>query len=125
MQLDEYQVCGIFAPKLRILTITEGGVEISRASESSDGCQMMVFGDNLKHFDYVGEFLNECCFYNSFSLNNAEIHVCEYPFKRLRRTAYRFYKLLRGLSSVKHLLFVIICLRYVCFSFIDYNCLFI
>lgn len=93
----------IFAPKLRILTITEGGVEISRASESSDGCQMMVFGDNLKYFDYVGEFLNECCFYNSSSLKKAEIHVCEYLFKRLRRTAYRFYKLLRGLSSVKHL----------------------
>ncbi|XP_024198551.1 putative F-box/LRR-repeat protein At3g58880 [Rosa chinensis] len=93
----------IYTPKLLILTMIEGGVEVVRASKSSDGCQMMVFGDNLKQFNYKGEFLNECCICNSSSLNEAKIRVVDYSSKRLRRTAYRLYKLLRGLSTVKHL----------------------
>ncbi|XP_062014797.1 F-box protein At4g09920-like [Rosa rugosa] len=36
----------IYTPKLLILTMIKGGVEVARASKSSDGCQMMVVLDD-------------------------------------------------------------------------------
>ncbi|PQQ09830.1 hypothetical protein Pyn_27697 [Prunus yedoensis var. nudiflora] len=99
MNLKFVSIC---APKLLRLTITELNPQLSRGS---DGCQIMIFGVSLTYFYYRGKLLNEYCFYDSSSPNEAEIHLSYNFTKKLRPTAYRSYKLLRGLSSVKELVF--------------------
>ncbi|XP_062016400.1 F-box/LRR-repeat protein At3g26922-like isoform X2 [Rosa rugosa] len=87
----------ISAPKLLRFTIDEGDSQILRGS---DGCQIMVLGVRLAYFSYTGEFLDDYCFYNS-SANEALISLNS--IKRVQHVSYRLYKLLNGLSSVKHL----------------------
>ncbi|CAL8145286.1 unnamed protein product [Prunus armeniaca] len=99
MNLKFVSIC---APQLLRLTITELDPQLSKGS---DGCQIMIFGVSLTYFYYRGELLNEYCFYDSSSPNEAEIHLSYNFTKKLRPTAYRLYKLLRGLSSVKELVF--------------------
>ncbi|XP_070662524.1 F-box/LRR-repeat protein At4g14096-like [Malus domestica] len=53
--------------------------------------------------NYRGNLLNEHFFYNSALPNEALIHL-SYSGKKRRHIAYRFYKLLKGLSNVEDLI---------------------
>ncbi|KAB1221850.1 hypothetical protein CJ030_MR2G004000 [Morella rubra] len=67
-------------------------------------CEVMIFGDNLKGFVFDGEFFSEYYVRNALSLEQAEIKYDPIILdKRPKQVAYRLYKLLIGLSNVKHL----------------------
>lgn len=62
-----------------------------------------VVGDSLEYFYHRDEFLNEYIFCNSSAHDYAEIEFSCDSVERFKLLAYRLHKVLRGLSSVKHL----------------------
>ncbi|XP_023898990.2 F-box/LRR-repeat protein At3g59200 isoform X2 [Quercus suber] len=88
----------ISSPKLHCLVI----IDDEQNSNDEDGCQVMIFGPGLKTFTYHGPLCNDYCLYNSCSLERVVIDVCD-PGKTARQVAYRMYRLLSGLSTVKKL----------------------
>ena len=87
----------ISSPKLHCLVI----IDDEQNSNDEDGCQVMIFGPGLKTFTYCGPLCNDYCLYNSCSLERVVIN-CD-PGKTARQVAYRMYRLLSGLSTVKKL----------------------
>ncbi|KAM3749359.1 hypothetical protein ACB098_05G178500 [Castanea mollissima] len=88
----------ISSPKLHCLCI----IDDKQNSDDEDGCQVMIFGPGLKRFTYYGPLCNDYCLNNSCSLERVVIDVCD-PGKTAREVAYRMYRLLSGLSTVKKL----------------------
>ncbi|XP_059439945.1 F-box/LRR-repeat protein At3g59190-like isoform X2 [Corylus avellana] len=95
------KVLSISAPKLHSLTIIEAHMQ-----DPSD-CQFKILGATLKCFLYTGEFFNEYCFYDSFSLERADFDVvCCGKWasnERARQVAYRMFKVLLSIPNVKDL----------------------
>ena len=87
----------ISSPKLHCLVI----IDDEQNSNDEDGCQVMIFGPGLKTFTYYGPLCNDYCLYNSCSLERVVINFD--PRKTARQVAYRMYRLLSGLSTVKKL----------------------
>lgn len=107
--LEELEICfcdwknlkaiTISAPKLRSLDI----YEMRRSNlRGSDACHVMIFGTALTFFSLSGGFWDDYCLFKSSSLVEAYFDVdgCE---GRSREIAYRAYKHIAGLSTVKHL----------------------
>ncbi|XP_030930816.1 F-box/LRR-repeat protein At4g14103-like [Quercus lobata] len=88
----------ISSPKLHRLRI----IDDEQNSDDEDGCQVMIFGPGLKTFTYCGPICNDYCLYNSCSLERVVINACD-PGKTARQVAYRMYRLLSGLSTIKKL----------------------
>ncbi|KAJ6885549.1 hypothetical protein NC651_026245 [Populus alba x Populus x berolinensis] len=89
----------ISAPKLRSLDICEMPRNNLRGS---DACHVMIFGTALTFFSFIGDFWDDYCLFKSSSLVEAyfDVYGCE---GRSREIAYRAYKHIAGLSTVKHL----------------------
>jgi hypothetical protein len=98
-----HKVLSISAPKLHSLTIIEADMQ---NPSDCDGCEVMIFGATLKDFFYSGEFFNEFCLYDSFSVEKAHFEVTRYGWasnERARQVAYRVFKLLKAIPNVKEL----------------------
>ncbi|XP_059439334.1 F-box protein At4g22280-like [Corylus avellana] len=97
----------ISAPKLHSLCIIETEMLDDDFWSYSDVCQVMIAGDSLKEFYYMGLLCSDYCLYKSFSLENVVIDINEdyisdhdYIPKEI---THGMYKLLIGLSNVKSL----------------------
>ncbi|KAF5729026.1 F-box/LRR-repeat protein [Tripterygium wilfordii] len=95
------KIVSIYAPRLLKLSISEMEIDNHTWNESN-GCQIMIFGNCLKYFYYIGELFNEYCFYNESSLDDVWIQMY-YTDQRSRVVAYRLFKLLSGLRDFKEL----------------------
>ncbi|XP_057981082.1 F-box/FBD/LRR-repeat protein At3g52680-like [Malania oleifera] len=104
-------VC-INGPKLRRLTIVEDDSLCPDDAKDDDNdnpdegneknfnvCQFTIFGARLVHFLYIGDFFHHYCFYDSSSMADAYVFV----ERGHRKTAYRAFRLLIGLSESKSL----------------------
>ncbi|OMO51963.1 hypothetical protein COLO4_37447 [Corchorus olitorius] len=64
------------------------------------GCQVIIFGTNLHNYNYVGNLRTDFRLYNSSPLVYASLYM-----RRTRiEASFRAHKLLRELSSVKHII---------------------
>ncbi|KAF5742185.1 F-box/LRR-repeat protein [Tripterygium wilfordii] len=72
--------------------------------DESEDCQVMISGSSLKEFCYLGDFMNDLCFYDCSPLENLKIRIYNWD-QRARTVSRRLYKLLSGLSDVKRLKF--------------------
>ncbi|XP_038711026.1 FBD-associated F-box protein At5g22730-like [Tripterygium wilfordii] len=93
----------ICCPNLQRLYIHEMCVDGCPWDESED-CQVMISGSSLKEFCYLGDFMNDLCFYDCSPLENLKIRIYNWD-QRARTVSRRLYKLLSGLSDVKRLKF--------------------
>jgi hypothetical protein len=103
---DLKSVC-ISAPKLYFLHIWETEIPDDDFWNYKDVCQVMIVGDSLKEFYYMGLMCGDYCLYKSFSLEKGELdtnyeYVSDHDYIP-DEIIHGMYKLLVGLSSVKSL----------------------
>jgi hypothetical protein len=103
---DLKSVC-ISAPKLYSLHIWEPEILDDDIWNYKDVCQVMIVGDSLKEFYYMGLMCGDYCLYESFSLEKGELDT-DYEYVSNHdyipdEIIHGMYKLLVGLSNVKSL----------------------